>query len=151
MPGLQRVGGADVDDLLAFLTVADLSVAGLDSPRVHLWVSRDGAGRIVGSTGYELSETGDDVLIRSVAVDPAMRRGGVGSELAAFAIAAAAASGARRAWLFSRRSGGFWQKHGFEPADRFELAVVLAGTHQVELFRESGRLETEVAWSRVLG
>lgn len=148
---LHRVSGAHVDDLLAFLTVADLSVAGLDSTRVRLWVSRDAAGRIVGSTGYELSESGDDVLIRSVAVDPEMRRGGIGSELAAFAIAAAAASGARRAWLFSRRSGGFWQKHGFEPADRFELAGVLAGTHQVELFRETGRLDTEVAWSRDLG
>jgi N-acetylglutamate synthase-like GNAT family acetyltransferase len=122
----------------------------LDSTRVKLWMLRDVAGAVVGSTGYELSETGLDVLIRSVAVDSALRRTGVGSELAAFAIDRAAASGALKAWLFSRRSGGFWQKHGFEAADRDELATVLAGTHQVELFREAGRLATEVAWSRQL-
>ncbi|MFF7247301.1 hypothetical protein ACFZBU_25730 [Embleya sp. NPDC008237] len=39
---------------------------------------------------------------------------------------------------------------GFEPADRTRLLAVLADTHQVALFRASGRLGREVAWSRDL-
>lgn len=66
------------------------------------------------------------------------------------ALAQAARSGATRAWLFSRRSGPFWQKLGFAPADRDELARVLPQTHQVRLFVESGQLGREVAWSRAL-
>lgn len=63
---------------------------------------------------------------------------------------AAAADGAEVAWLFSRRSGLFWQALGFAPAVRAELAGALAGSTQVELFRSSGQLVREVAWSRPL-
>ncbi len=55
-----------------------------------------------------------------------------------------------RAWLFSRRSGPFWQSLGFESADRDELAEALAGTHQVRLFQQTGQVSREVAWSRLL-
>ncbi len=56
----------------------------------------------------------------------------------------------RRAWLFSRRSGPFWQKLGFGPADRSALAAVLSDTQQVRLFSRTGQLELEVAWMREL-
>lgn len=54
------------------------------------------------------------------------------------------------AWLFSRRSGPFWQKVGFASADRNDLLEVLAPTHQVQPFAETGQTEREVAWSRLL-
>jgi len=53
--------------------------------------------------------------------------------------------------LFSRRSGPFWQKLGFEPADLTSIADALGSTHQVTLFRQTGQLEREVAWSRAIG
>jgi len=139
-------------DLRAFLAAADLTLAGLDSPspRLRLWVDRDAIGTVVGSTGYELSADGEDALIRSVAVAPAARTRGAGSRLARHALADAAAHGAHHAWLFSRRSGPFWQKLGFTPADRDALAAALPDTHQVQLFRASGQLAREVAWSRPL-
>jgi N-acetylglutamate synthase-like GNAT family acetyltransferase len=140
----------DVPDLLDFLRRSDLTLSGLDVPGVRLWLLRDQSGRVCGSTGYELSETGEDALIRSVAVDHSQRGRGLGVELGQFALDRAAAGGARRAWLFSRRSGPFWQRLGFQPADRAKLAEVLAGTHQVALFRRTGQLEHEVAWSRPL-
>ncbi|WP_439689521.1 hypothetical protein ACRQ4C_17070 [Curtobacterium sp. SP.BCp] len=62
----------------------------------------------------------------------------------------AVSTGADRAWLFSRRSGPFWQGLGFRPADRETLAAVLADTSQVALFRRTGQLGREVAWSRPL-
>ncbi|WP_371740397.1 GNAT family N-acetyltransferase [Frigoribacterium sp. VKM Ac-2860] len=107
-------------------------------------------GTVVGSTGYELSADGEHALIRSVAVAPAARTRGAGSRLARHALADAAAHGARHAWLFSRRSGPFWQQLGFAPADRDALAAALPDTHQVQLFRASGQLAREVAWSRPL-
>ena len=117
---------------------------------MHLWIERDEAGIIVGSTGFELSTDFGHALIRSVAVDRERRASGAGTRLAFFALDEAAKAGAHTAWLFSRRSGPFWQKLGFELADRDKLAQVLENTHQVKLFSESGQLGREVAWSRQL-
>lgn len=122
---------ADIPDLTAFLREADLTLSGLDSSSVRLWIMRDASGCLVASTGYESSDDGQHVLLRSVAVAPDHRGGGLGHEVARFAIERASEAGAERAWLFSRRSGPFWQKLGYEAADRDELASVLASTHQV--------------------
>jgi GNAT superfamily N-acetyltransferase len=146
----EPVAPAQVDGLRDFLSAVDLTLAGLDSGTVRLWIERDAVGEIIGSTGYELSADGTHALIRSVAVAPAQRSAGTGSRLAKFALMDAARCGATRAWLFSRRSGPFWQKLGFQGADRDELAIVLPQAHQVRLFVASGQLEREIAWSRAL-
>jgi N-acetylglutamate synthase-like GNAT family acetyltransferase len=146
--GLLRVQQGDVFELSVFLGLADLTLSGLDDPRVHLWIQVDADGRIEGSTGFELA--GTNALIRSVAVAPSLRGQGLGSELAMFALERAAEIGAERAWLFSRRSGPFWQKLGFEQADRDKLVAALGRTHQVLAFAESGQLGREIAWSKSL-
>lgn len=147
---LTRVTSGHVAALTAFLAEADLTLSGLDAPSVRLWIARAPDGTVTGSTGYELSADGRHALIRSVAVGPAARRSGHGSHLARFALARAAEEGAERAWLFSRRSGPFWQSLGFVPADRDALATALADTHQVRLFTGTGQLAREVAWTRPL-
>ena len=141
---------ADTAELEEFLGLADLTLSGLDSTRVRIWIERSPERGIVGSAGYEISEDGKHALIRSVAVHPEERSGGRGSVLARFALDRAEAEGVERAWLFSRRSGPFWQRLGFAPADKDELAEALAATHQVRLFRDSGQLADEVAWVRQL-
>lgn len=148
---LAPLTSADLPDLHDFLVRADLTLSGLDAPTVRLWLLRDAAGIVRGSTGFELSAAGEHALIRSVAVDQAARGQGLGLDLARYALDRAADAGAHRAWLFSRRSGPFWRKLGFERADRTRLATVLAETHQVCLFRATGQLDREVAWSRGLG
>lgn len=147
---LERVTADEIEGLRAFLREVDLTLSGLDAPTVRLWMERAPDGAVIGSTGYELSGDGAHALIRSVAVAPGRRTAGAGSRLARFALEDAARSGARRAWLFSRRSGPFWQKLGFESVDRAELATVLGQTHQVRFFTETGQLNREVAWSRSL-
>lgn len=147
---LQRVGPDDVPALAAFLRTVDLTVSGLDAPTVRLWVLRGADNEVIGSTGYEIGDDRRHVLIRSVAVDPSGRAAGLGTELARFAFDRATAEGAKHAWLFSRRSGPFWQRLGFEPADRQALGRVLADTQQVQLFHRTGQFEREVAWSRAL-
>ena len=150
MRALVPMRPADVGDVTAFLTIADLTLSGLDDPGVRIWLLRSTAGAIAGTTGFELSADGGDAIIRSVAVSPAERGRGHGTGLAEHALDAARAEGAKRAWLFSRRSGPFWQGLGFASADRHELADALADTHQVRLFRATGQLADEVAWSRAL-
>ncbi|MFD6951447.1 acetyltransferase [Nocardiopsis sp. TSRI0078] len=147
---LHPAAPADHEALTAFLRGVDLTLSGLDSPSVRLWVERDADGAIAATTGFELSADGHDALIRSVAVRKDRRRAGAGSALARHAVERAAACGARRAWLFSRRSGPFWRKLGFGPADRRELARRLPDTYQVRLFTETGQLDREVAWCRPL-
>ncbi|WP_258071691.1 GNAT family N-acetyltransferase [Clavibacter michiganensis] len=134
----------------AFLHDADLTLAGLDDPAVRLWIERDSDDAVIGSTGYELSEDGQHVLIRSVAVSPSRRAAGSGSRLARFALGQAAQVGAERAWLLSRRSGPFWQKLGLAGADLSALAMALPDTQQVRLSTRTGQLDHEVAWSRDL-
>lgn len=148
---LTPVTPLDRDDLTEFLRGADLTLSGLDSATVRLWIARDAeTGAIIASTGFECGDDQCHVLIRSVAVDPARRGRGTGLALAEFALDRAAESGANRAWLFSRRSGAFWQRLGFDSASTADLAAVLASTHQVRLFAETGQLQREVSWSRAL-
>lgn len=147
---LVPVRAADVPDLARFLRDADLTVAGLDASGLRCWIERDVDGAVVGSTGYEASDDGAHVLVRSVAVAPERRAGGHGTRLARFAVDRAAESGATTAWLFSRRSGPFWQGLGFVPADLADLAGALATTQQVQLFARTGQLDVERAWSRPL-
>lgn len=148
---LEPCEAADVEALRVFLADMDLTTNGLDAAGVRLWIERDARGAVVGSTGYELSADGRHALVRSVAVAPAGRSRGRGGALARYAMDRAASEGARTAWLFSRRSGPFWQGLGFRPADRDELARVLPDALQVRAFRESGQLQREVAWARELG
>lgn len=145
-----RAGAADLADLTAFLAEADLTTAGLDDPAVQLWLERDEAGAVVGTTGFELDASGEHALVRSVAVSPAARARGAGTRLARSALEEAARVGARRAWLFSRRSGPFWQGLGFERCSVEDLAAALPQARQVELFRSTGQLGREVGWTLAL-
>lgn len=147
---LCRLPVSESRELEAFLGGADLTLAGLDAPGLYLWIQRDAAGGICASTGFELSGDGQHALVRSVAVAPGLRGAGVGSQLAMFAMVQAVAAGASRAWLFSRRSGPFWQQLGFEASTTELLAGALGETHQVELFARTGQLDREVAWTRSL-
>ena len=139
---------ADAFSLGEFLRSMDLTTSGLNNPDTYLWMDLDPDGRIVATTGFELAD--DNALIRSVAVSPSLRGTGRGTELAQFALDQTASLGAKRAWLMSRRSGPFWQRLGFVPADIHQLAAALLTTAQVRTFAETGQLDYETAWTRPL-
>ncbi|SKC46584.1 Acetyltransferase (GNAT) family protein [Krasilnikoviella flava] len=139
----------EIPDLTDFLCGADLTVAGLDAPAVRLWARRDGAG-IAASAGIELSADGRHALIRSTAVRPDLRGRGAGLAAATFAVDRARDAGASTAWLFSRRSGPFWERLGFARSTTGALAAALPDAQQVRLFRRTGQLDGEVAWSLAL-
>jgi len=147
---LEPSGSQDQEPLADFLRDADLTLAGLDAPSVRLWVGRDAAGQIATSGGFELSADGAHALIRSAAVRHDRRGRGEGVAVAGFVVAQARLAGAREAWLFSRRSGPFWQRLGFRRTTTDALAAALPDAHQVRLFRATGQLGREAAWRRTL-
>lgn len=90
-----RATDSDLAEISDFLREADLTLSGLDSPTVHLWISRDETtGRILATTGFENSGDCRHALIRSVAVDAGLRGAGIGLDLAQFAMDRAVEAGA---------------------------------------------------------
>src|SRR5690349_17740468 len=76
---LASATAADLDDALALLTAVDLPHDGVAEHLDGFAVARDAAGRLVGVAGLE--RHGSVGLLRSVAVDPALHRSGLGSRL----------------------------------------------------------------------
>lgn len=150
LPGLAVLAPTDVPELKVFLLRAGLTSSGLGDPAVRMWLLRTPEGQLQACAGYELSDDGEHALIRSVAVDASRRREGLGHRLAEEVLDRAVQEGARRAWLFSRRGGSFWERLGFRPADRAALTGVFARTHQVRHFQCIGLMHEEVAWWRSL-
>lgn len=139
-------GPADIDAVRRCLVACDLTVAGLGVSDLRLWVLENRSGQTVGVTGFEIA--GIHALIRSVAVAPDLRKNGLGALLAEFAFEQASAAGATQFWLFSSRSGAFWQRLGFRLTTTDELAAAAPHTWQVTSFVESGQINREIAWTR---
>ena len=77
----------------------------------------------------------DAALIRSLCVNEAMRRRGIGSALVAAARKAAHTRGARHLYLFGRDARGFFSRLGFEQAQTADILTALAGAPMVEFYR----------------
>jgi N-acetylglutamate synthase-like GNAT family acetyltransferase len=105
----------DLDGVLGLLAECGLPTVG-----VAEWLSRytvaESGGRIVGVAGLEVH--GSDGVLRSVAVDPAHRGGGLGGRLVATAIAAARQAGLRRLYLLTETADAYFPRHGFQPIPR---------------------------------
>lgn len=91
--------------------------------RGQLWVAQDGAGRILGYVGIEVSALGGEADVINLAVDAAYRRRGVGRRLLARAIAECRAQGIQLIWLRvragNRGARRLYRECGFEPIGRF--------------------------------
>lgn len=137
---------SDMAAIRACLEASDLTLAGVGSTDLRLFVLQTRAGQTAGVTGYEIA--GSHALVRSVAVAPAMRGHGLGGLLAELAFDHATGSGAHQLWLFARRTGAFWQRLGFRLTPTDELVTVLRHTQQVSHFMETGQVDREIAWTR---
>lgn len=105
----------DEAGVLALLAESGLPTAGVAEWLAHYTVAEDD-GRIVGVAGLEVH--GSDGVLRSVAVDPAYRGGGMGGRLSATIIAAARQAGLRRLFLLTETAEDFFPRHGFRPIPR---------------------------------
>jgi len=123
MPGASGVAigpalPGELPDVVALLRAADLPPDGLESHLETVLVAREG-GRIVGSAALELYE--DSALLRSLAVDQALRGQGLGADLTAAALRLARDHKVRRVYLLTETAERFFPRFGFREVARTEI------------------------------
>jgi phosphinothricin acetyltransferase len=117
----------DLPALLALLERSGLPPDGLGSHLAATLVGRD-CDTVVGSAALELY--GAAALLRSVAVDSALRGQGLGQQLTWAALDLARRSGVTTVYLLTETASDFFQRFGFRPIER--SAVDLAVQQSVE-------------------
>lgn len=112
----------------ALLAGAQLPVADLGSSRsLTLLGMRDG-GRLVGVVGVEVY--GRVGMLRSLAVEPAHRKTGLGTTLATSAEAWAAEQGIETLYLLTTTAAQFFARRGYVAVPRSEAPQAIAATAQ---------------------
>jgi amino-acid N-acetyltransferase len=104
-----------VEQLLAKLK---LPVAGVGEWIRHFWIA-EAAGDIVGVAGVELY--GDGALLRSVAVHPDWRSGGLGRRLIDRALTEVKRAGVRDVFLLTTTAERYFPRLGFEDIPRGDV------------------------------
>ncbi len=106
---------------------AGLPADDLDADGVTLYAFEEG-GVVVGYGGLEM--VGDGALVRSIVVDPAQRRRGVGRRIVEQALANAARCGVRRAFLLTTDARAYFESLGFAVIDRKDAPPAILATRQ---------------------
>ena len=133
MPPVERRPAA-VEDLPAIqrlLAEAGLPAADLDLARQEFLLAFDGAA-LAGCAAVE--RRGPAVLLRSVAVAPALRGRGLAADLVSRVLEHAGACGARTAWLLTTGAAPWFAKRGFEEVPRASAPEGIRATTE---FRET--------------
>ena len=115
---IDRASQADLPEVLDLLQRLSLPPDGLTEHLATTLVARLD-GRIVGSAAVEMYPDGG--LLRSVAVDDAMRGRGVGRALTERALELARTEGLRSIYLLTTTAEGYFPKLGFERTTREEV------------------------------
>jgi amino-acid N-acetyltransferase len=115
---IEPASDRDLAGVRTLLEQCNLPLAGVDDHVETMLVAKEGA-RIVGTAALELYAGG--ALLRSVAVDPRRRGGGLGLELTDAALRLAKTHGAEAVFLLTTTAEQFFPKFGFEQVSRDEV------------------------------
>lgn len=117
-------------EVRALLAACELPTADLDTPvaGLELYGWRDGNARIVASVGLE--PAGRDILLRSLAVDPAHRGRGLAAGLLAFAEGRAAELGFERIHLLTTSAVAYFASRGYKYEQRERAPAAVRATAQ---------------------
>ena len=118
---------ADLRRLAELLDAERLPSADLREPGVRLFAFRDDDAT-VGYAGLEIY--GTDALLRSVVVDPARRRAGLGRAIVEATLAQAHRLGATRAFLLTTAAKAYFERLGFVSIDRASVPETILSTRQ---------------------
>lgn len=127
-PRIRPATGPDLPPIATILHEGGLQ-AGAARERVRRTVVAEANRRIVGTAAWE--PVGEDVIVRSVAVDPAARGTGVGTAVTAAAVRGALESGARACYLMTESAEEFFAGCGFRTIPREDLPGGIADHPQV--------------------
>ena len=117
----------DVGELRKALRAASLPDDDLDADGVRLYAFEQ-SGDVVGYGGLEIG--GGHALLRSIVVDPARRRQGVGRRIIELLSANAAREGVRRAFLLTTGARAYFEGLGFAAVDRKDAPHAILSTRQ---------------------
>ena len=109
---------ADLPGVISLLERSRLPTDGIAKHVASTLVARE-AGRVVGSAAVELY--GRVGLLRSVAVDEALRGRGLGARLTEAALALARARHLDTVYLLTETAGEFFPRFGFRPISRADV------------------------------
>jgi len=110
---------------VALVAASGLPTADLVPGRQVFWGTVEG-DQIVGVIAWE--RVGDEALVRSFAVHPDRRVGGLGSSLYEGLEAAARSAGIQRLVLLTETAEAFFRRRGFEPTSRSALSEAIQAT-----------------------
>jgi amino-acid N-acetyltransferase len=131
MNGIQfrAAGAADQLAILALLRGAELPVEDIRAAggRQDFIVAMAG-DRLAGCVAIEVS--GDACLLRSFAVDPERRGGGLGSALYERILARASLRGVAQVYALTTTAERFFAKRGFERIDRAAAPAAVAASEE---------------------
>lgn len=117
------IGAATAQDLAAVLDLLRRSQLPTDDLERHLntTIVARCDGRVVGSAALEVYGSG--ALLRSVAVDAALRGEGLGRRLTEAALALARSRHVQTVYLLTTTAGDFFPRFGFRRIDRTSVAA----------------------------
>lgn len=128
---VRKATAADLPGASRLLEASGLPLDGVVEAFGHFVVAEEG-GRLVGVGGLEIH--GPDGVLRSVAVEPALRGRGVGARLSERLIADARDAGLSRMYLLTTTAETYFPRHGFRPIPREEASPEVRGSVE---FREA--------------
>jgi len=115
------------DDVRALLAANDLPTDDLDDPTIALYGATH-EGRLVGVIGLQsLAGAG---LLRSLAVDPALRDRGLGGQLCDHVLSEAKERGLGELWLLTTSARDYFARRGFELIAREHAHATVRATAQ---------------------
>jgi N-acetylglutamate synthase-like GNAT family acetyltransferase len=133
-------GDRDWPAFVTMLEAEGLPTEDLADPGQSFFVFQDVTG-LAGFGGFVV--LGEEGMIRSVVVGPGRKAAGIGSEVAAWLMARLKGEGAKRAWLLTTRAANFFERHGFDRADRAKAPLSIRRTREfTELCADTAVLMT---------
>ena len=116
MPTLRQASIDDWDMIEALLLESSLPIDDLDSEKVPDFLVAEDESEVIGLIGLQLYDKIG--LLRSLVVAKKARSLGLGGKLVGSLESAAQAAGVRELWLLTVDAEKFFERHGFEIAER---------------------------------
>ena len=130
MSALQEIrpGEPAFAQLVRSLEAANLLTSDLAEAGARYFMLADAKGSPIAFGG--LTGQGSDLLLRSVVVDPARRRTGVGAGVVAAIEKEAQARDAQALWLLAEAAAPFFELQGWSRAERYKAPPSIAASAQ---------------------
>ena len=143
---VQQAMQDDRDAMAAVLAACGLSSFGILAPCTLYWLCR-AEGELAGVCGIEVGD--GCALLRSVCVTEKQRGKGIAERLVACALLEAARLGLQDVYLFSKDTGGYFERLGWREVPVAEAAARLPRVPQVRRYEEIGWYPNERAFVRI--